>query len=339
MIVERTIIAIPMGDAAGIGPEITVKSLAKNELYDMCKPLVIGDASIIRKAIEVTGVELGVNTVKTPSEGVFTFGTIDVLDLANIDIETWQPGEVQAQCGQAAFEYIEHAVNLAMNGEVAAIATTPINKESLKAAEVPYIGHTEILEDLGNAPDPLTMFQVRGMRIFFLTRHVSVKEAISQMTKKRVHDYLIRCDKALQRLGVKERKFAVAGLNPHSGEGGLFGREEMDEITPGIEAARASGIDAFGPVPADSVFFQALNGKYDAVLSLYHDQGHIAAKMTDFHRTISITNGLPFLRTSVDHGTAFDIAWKNVASSVSMEECIKLAAEYAPKFTSESLKA
>ncbi len=334
---ERKIIAIPMGDAAGIGPEITVKSLAKEEIYNMCYPLVVGDAEVIEKAIGVTEVGLKVNVVASPAEGKYEFGTIDVLDMDNIDINELQPGEVQAQCGQASFDYIEKSVKLAMDGEVAALATTPINKESLKAAKVPYIGHTEMLEELGNAPDPLTMFQVNGMRIFFLTRHVSVKEAISQMTKERVHDYLIRCDQALQRLGVENRKLAVAGLNPHSGEGGLFGREEIDEIAPGIEAAKKDGIDAYGPVPADSVFFQALNGKYDAVLSLYHDQGHIAAKMTDFHRTISITNGLPFLRTSVDHGTAFDIAWKNIAASVSMEECIKLAAEYAPKFTRESL--
>ncbi|WP_033542534.1 4-hydroxythreonine-4-phosphate dehydrogenase PdxA [Planococcus sp. CAU13] len=333
----REIIAIPMGDAAGIGPEITVKSLAKEEIYAMCKPLVVGDANILRKAIEVTGVDLTVNTVESPAAGAYKFGTIDVLDLANIDMDAFAPGEVSGQNGRAAFEYIERSVKLAMDGEVKALATTPINKESLQAGKVPYIGHTEMLEDLGGAPDPLTMFQVNGLRIFFLTRHVSVKEAISQMTAERVHDYLIRCDLALQRLGVESRKLAVAGLNPHSGEGGLFGNEEIDEIKPGIESAKAAGIDAYGPVPADSVFFQALNGKYDAVLSLYHDQGHIAAKMTDFHRTISITNGLPFLRTSVDHGTAFDIAWKNIASSVSMEECIKLAAEYAPKFTAESL--
>ncbi|MFZ0577533.1 MAG: 4-hydroxythreonine-4-phosphate dehydrogenase PdxA [Psychrobacillus psychrotolerans] len=337
MTTVREIIAIPMGDAAGIGPEITVKSLAKEELYTMCKPLVVGDANILRKAIEVTGVNLKVRVVSSPAEGSYEFGTIDVMDLANINMEDFVPGEVSAQNGQAAFEFIKRSVELAMAGEVKAIATTPINKESLKAAKVPYIGHTEMLEDLGGAPDPLTMFQVKGMRIFFLTRHVSVAEAITQMTKERVRDYLNRCDKALQRLGVESRKLAVAGLNPHSGEGGLFGMEEVEEIKPGVELAKADGIDAYGPVPADSVFFQALNGKYDAVLSLYHDQGHIAAKMTDFHRTISITNGLPFLRTSVDHGTAFDIAWKNIASEVSMYECIKLAAEYAPKFTRESL--
>ncbi|MFJ7826327.1 4-hydroxythreonine-4-phosphate dehydrogenase PdxA [Psychrobacillus sp. NPDC096623] len=337
MTTVREIIAIPMGDAAGIGPEITVKSLAKEELYTMCKPLVVGDANIIRKAIEVTEVNLKVNVVTSPAEGSYEFGTIDVIDLANISIDNFEPGQVSAENGQAAFEFIKRSVELAMAGEVKAIATTPINKESLKAANVPYIGHTEMLEDLGGAPDPLTMFQVNGMRIFFLTRHVSVAEAITQMTKERVRDYLNRCDKALQRLGVENRKLAVAGLNPHAGEGGLFGMEEVEEIKPGVELAKADGIDAYGPVPADSVFFQALNGKYDAVLSLYHDQGHIAAKMTDFHRTISITNGLPFLRTSVDHGTAFDIAWKNIASEVSMYECIKLAAEYAPKFTRESL--
>ncbi|WP_298471783.1 4-hydroxythreonine-4-phosphate dehydrogenase PdxA [uncultured Psychrobacillus sp.] len=333
----REIIAIPMGDAAGIGPEITVKSLAKEEIYSMCKPLVVGDAKIIRKAIEVTGVDLEINIVTSPSEGSYEYGVIDILDLNNIDLEQFKPGQVSAQNGQAAFEFIKKSVELAMTGEVKALATTPINKESLKAANVPYIGHTEMLEDLGGAPDPLTMFQVNGMRIFFLTRHLSVADAIKQMTKERVRDYLNRCDQALQRLGVESRKLAVAGLNPHAGEGGLFGMEEVNEIKPGVELAKADGIDAYGPVPADSVFFQALNGKYDAVLSLYHDQGHIAAKMTDFHRTISITNGLPFLRTSVDHGTAFDIAWNNIASEVSMYECIKLAAEYAPKFTRESL--
>lgn len=334
---KREIIAIPMGDPAGIGPEITAKSLANKEIYNMCQPVVVGDAEVFKKAIEIVEKDLEVNIIPKPSEGKYEFGTVDFIDLRNINIDELVYGEVQAQCGKAAFEYITTSVDLAMNEEVKAIATTPINKESLQAANVPYIGHTEMLEDLTNTNDPLTMFQVRGMRIFFLTRHLSLKDAINQMTKERVRDYLIRCDKALQRLGVENRKFAVAGLNPHSGENGLFGREEVDEIGPGIEAAVEQGIDAVGPVPADSVFFQALNGKYDAVLSLYHDQGHIAAKMTDFHRTISITNDLPFLRTSVDHGTAFDIAGKNIASSVSMEECIKLAAQYAPKFTKESL--
>ncbi|PAD34735.1 4-hydroxythreonine-4-phosphate dehydrogenase PdxA [Terribacillus saccharophilus] len=334
---ERAIIAIPMGDPAGIGPEITMKSLTKQEIYDVCKPLVIGDTAVIKKAIEIVEANLEVNEVSSPTEGKYELGTVDVINLDNIDIEKLEYGQVSVQGGQGAFEYIKKSVELAMDGQVQALATTPINKESLKAAKVPYIGHTEMLEDLAGTDDPLTMFEVNGMRIFFLTRHLSLKDAIAQMTKERVQDYLIRCDRALQRLGVENRRFAVAGLNPHSGEGGLFGWEEVEQIKPGIELAVKDGIDAVGPVPADSVFFQALNGKYDAVLSLYHDQGHIAAKMTDFHRTVSITNGLPFLRTSVDHGTAFDIAGKNIAESISMEECIKVAAQYAPNFTRTTL--
>ncbi|KHD85278.1 4-hydroxythreonine-4-phosphate dehydrogenase PdxA [Heyndrickxia ginsengihumi] len=331
---DRSIIAIPMGDAAGIGPEITIKALEKKEIYDVCKPVVIGDAAVLKKAIAVVGTNLKIHEIHSPAEGKYELGFVDVINLNNIDVDQLQYGQVSAQCGRGAYEYIQKAVEFAMNGEVKALATTPINKESLKAAGVPYIGHTEMLEALSGAHDPLTMFEVNGLRIFFLTRHLSLKDAIATMKKERVHDYLIRCDQALQRLGVRNRRLAVAGLNPHSGEGGLFGWEEVEEIKPGIEAAVKDGINAVGPVPADSVFFQALNGKYDAVLSLYHDQGHIAAKMTDFHRTISITNGLPFLRTSVDHGTAFDIAGKNIAESTSMEECIKVAAQYAPKFHS-----
>lgn len=326
------IIAIPMGDPAGIGPEITVKALSKEEIYEQCSPLVVGNKDVLENAMHYTGVSLKLNEISDPNEGKYEFGTVDVLSFENIDSEILQMGEVQAQAGQAAFDYIKSSIDLALEGKVSALATTPINKESLRAAKVPFIGHTEMLEELTNSKDPLTMFEVRNMRIFFLTRHLSLKDAINQMTKERVYQYLVRCDEALQRLGVKDRVIAVAGLNPHSGENGLFGREEMDEITPGIEAAVQEGIQAVGPVPADSVFHHALSGRYAAVLSLYHDQGHIAAKMTDFERTISITNGLPFLRTSVDHGTAFDIAGKGIASSVSMEECIKLAGKYSAAF-------
>ncbi len=321
-----------MGDPAGIGPEITVKSLAKREVYESCSPLVVGNKEVLENAMTFTNTNLDIHVISNPYEGKYEFGTIDLISLNNIQIDTLKIGEVQAQAGQAAFDYIKKSIDLALEGEVSALATTPINKESLQAANVPHIGHTEMLESLTNSKDPLTMFEVLNMRIFFLTRHLSLKDAIGQMSKERVHDYLLRCDEALQRLGVENRVIAVAGLNPHSGENGLFGREEIDDITPGIEAALKGGIKAAGPVPADSVFHHALNGKYAAVLSLYHDQGHIAAKMADFERTISITNGLPFLRTSVDHGTAFDIAGKGIASSVSMEECIKLAAKYSETF-------
>ncbi|AOM81531.1 4-hydroxythreonine-4-phosphate dehydrogenase PdxA [Salisediminibacterium beveridgei] len=331
---SNQIIAIPMGDPAGIGPEITVKALAIEEIYDVCSPLVVGHAEILKDAMAFSKVDLKINKINKPAEGKYEFGTIDVISFDNLDLNQLQLGVVQAQAGQASFDYIEHAIKLAMNGEVSALATTPVNKESLQAAGVPFIGHTEMLERLTESNDPLTMFEVRTMRIFFLTRHVSLKEAIGQMTKARVEEYIERCDHALRKLGVEDgkRRIAVAGLNPHSGENGMFGREEVDEIGPGIQAAVDKGFDAVGPVPADSVFHHALNGKYGAVLSLYHDQGHIAAKMTDFERTISITNGLPFLRTSVDHGTALDIAGQGIASSVSMEECIKLAAKYSESF-------
>jgi len=234
--------------------------------------------------------------------------------------------------GKAAFEYIKTVANLALEKKVDAIATTPINKESLKAAEVPYIGHTEILEDLTNSYNPLTMFQVHNLRVFFLTRHVSLRKACDLVTKDSVYEFITRCIEALRVLGIKNPKIAVAGLNPHSGEHGLFGYEEVDEIEPAVKKAKEEGIDVVGPVPADSVFYFGLKGRYDAVLSLYHDQGHIATKMVDFDRTISITNNMPFLRTSVDHGTAFDIAGTGKAGEVSMVEAIKLAALYAPNF-------
>ncbi|WP_099301596.1 4-hydroxythreonine-4-phosphate dehydrogenase PdxA [Bacillus sp. Marseille-P3800] len=326
----KPVIAITMGDPAGIGPEITLGSLNKQEIYDVCTPVVIGNARVLESLFSVKEADFKINKIEKASEAKGEFGTIDLIDFP--DLPEYEFGQVNGKNGEAAFAYIKHAAELCRANEAQAMATAPINKESLKAGNVPYIGHTEMLAGIANIDDPLTMFEVRNMRIFFLTRHLSLKDAIAQMTKERVHDYLVRCDAALQKLGVEKRTFAVAGLNPHSGENGLFGTEEMDEIKPGIELAKESGIDAVGPVPADSVFFQALNGRYDAVLSLYHDQGHIAAKMTDFHRTISITNGLPFLRTSVDHGTAFDIAGQGIASSVSMEESIKLAAKYAPHF-------
>ncbi|QQK78876.1 4-hydroxythreonine-4-phosphate dehydrogenase PdxA [Salicibibacter cibi] len=329
---NKPVIAIPMGDASGVGPEIIAKSVAEDEIQKHCYPLVIGNKNVMEQAIAQTSADLSIMTIAHLEEIQDQSDTLYLIHMDNIDIEQLQKGEVQAQCGQAAFEYIEKAVDLTKEGRTAALATPPINKESLKAAEVPYIGHTEMLGAMAGIDDPLTMFEVHDLRIFFLTRHVSIREAINQMTSDRVYDYLVRCDQALQHLGIENRKIAVAGLNPHSGENGLFGTEEIDEINPGIQRAQEAEIVVEGPVPADSVFYQALNGKYDAVLSLYHDQGHIAAKMTDFEKTISVTNGLPFLRTSVDHGTAFDIAGTGKASAVSMVECIKLAAQYAPYF-------
>ena len=326
------VIGIPMGDPAGIGPEIVVKSLADPEIYAVCKPVVVGERGVMEQALGFCGLDLEMNVVDTAAEGRYEHGVIDLIDLHNVDVAELKIGEIQAMGGQAAFDYIKTVTELALAREVDAIATTPINKESLKVAGVPYIGHTEILEDLTDTHNPLTMFQVHGLRVFFLTRHVSLRQACDLVTEERLFEFIQRCVVALERLGVTGPKLAVSGLNPHSGEHGLFGDEEVREMEPAIERARALGIDVVGPVPADSVFHFGLKGKYDAVLSLYHDQGHIATKMVDFERTIAITNNMPFLRTSVDHGTAFDIAGTGIASEVSMVEAIKLAAVYAPSF-------
>jgi len=328
----KPIIGVPLGDPAGIGPEIVVKSFADPSVYEVCRPLVVGDRKVLEHALRLCRLPLPLHPIEHPREGEYRPGVIDLVDLNNLELSSLRIGEPQALCGKAAYQYIARAVRFAMDRAIDAIATTPINKESLRAARVPHIGHTEILAELAGVRDPLTMFEVRGMRVFFLTRHASLRDACDMVTKARVLDYIIRCTAALARLGVTEGTMAVAGLNPHAGDGGLFGREEIEQVEPAVREAQAKRYRVVGPVPADSVFHFALEGKYNSVLSLYHDQGHIATKTLDFERTIAITNGLPFLRTSVDHGTAFDIAGTGAASAVSMVEAIRLAAKYAPFF-------
>lgn len=328
---NRPKIAIPMGDPAGVGPEIVVKTAVTKEIQDLCDLIIIGDRKVLEKASRICGVNLQIHSIENVEDGNYQEGILNVIDLGNIDLEKMEYGKVQGMCGKAAFEYIKKSVELAMNHEVDAIATTPINKESLRAGKIDYIGHTEILGDLSHSRDPLTMFEVANMRVFFLTRHMSLRNACDAITKERVLEYIQRCTKALKQLGVTG-KMAVAGLNPHSGEHGLFGYEEVEAVSPAVEEAQKLGYDVVGPIGADSVFHQALQGKYQAVLSLYHDQGHIATKTYDFERTIAITLDMPFLRTSVDHGTAFDIAGKGIVSAVSMIEAVRLAAKYAPNF-------
>lgn len=334
---ERSVIGIPMGDPAGIGPEIVLKALKNGKLYDICKPLVIGNAGVLEHIEKIAGSGLKLNVIKEPENGKYVYGVVDVLSIDNVDADKLKYGEIQAEAGKAAYDYIALSAKLAVEGRISAVATTPINKEAIKAAKVNFIGHTEMYADLTGTKDPLTMFQVYNMRVFFLSRHVSLRKACDIVKTDRLTDYLIRCDAALKQLGLDKRLIAVAGLNPHNGEHGLFGDEECAEIEPAIMVVREKGVDAVGPVPADSVFSQALKGKYDAVLSLYHDQGHIATKTVDFEKTISLTIGMPFLRTSVDHGTAFDIAGKGIASSISMEEAIRLAAEYSGMYNKRSL--
>jgi 4-hydroxythreonine-4-phosphate dehydrogenase len=310
----RPIVAITMGDPAGIGPEIVVRALADAKVVALARCVVFGDARVLKRAAAKAGVD-------APG----------VVDLANADPETFEAGRVSALCGQASWEYVQAAARAALAGEADAVATAPLNKEAVAAARVPHTGHTEMLATLTGVGHPVTMFETLGLRVFFLTRHVSLRGAVELVTRARIVDYLGRCAAALSRLGLRGA-IAVAGLNPHCGEHGLFGDEEGREIEPAVAEARAGGLEVEGPVGADSVFHLARTGRYAAVLSLYHDQGHIACKTLDFERTVSLTIGLPFLRTSVDHGTAFDIAWTGEASPVSMREAIGAAARYAKAY-------
>jgi 4-phospho-D-threonate 3-dehydrogenase / 4-phospho-D-erythronate 3-dehydrogenase len=333
LIMRKPIIGVTMGDPAGIGPEIAIKALQEKEFYSKARPFVIGSHEVMELARKQTDIPVVLNRIERVEQGKFTHGFIDVLDLGHIDVQQLKMGEVQKECGEASFLYVKKSAELALSGELDAIVTGPINKEALKAAGVPYIGHTEMYADLMKAEKEMTMFSIENVKIFFLTRHVSSAEACHLVNDK---DFVLRgirqAYEALQTLLQQKPKLAVAALNPHSGEGGLLGMEEIHAIRPAIEAARQEGLDVLGPVPADAVFHFARKDYYDAVLSLYHDQGHIAAKMIDFEKTVSITLGLPILRTSVDHGTAFDIAGKGVASPVSMMEAIKVAIQYSSKY-------
>jgi 4-hydroxythreonine-4-phosphate dehydrogenase len=328
----KPIIAIPMGDPAGIGPEIIVKAMMNKEVHQVARCVVIGDRKVLEDVIRFTGIDLNMKIIRKAEEGEYLQGVLNLIDLDNVDWKEFKIGQVNGMCGRAAYEYIVKSIEMANNKEVAAVATTPINKESLKAGNVDFIGHTEIFGALTGTKDPLTMFEVHGMRVFFLTRHVSLRRACDLVTKDRIKDYVVRCKEVLATLGVTEGTMAIAGLNPHSGEHGLFGDEEVNHVTPAVEELRAEGYDVVGPVGADSVFHLALKGRFNSVLSLYHDQGHIATKTLDFERTIAITGGMPILRTSVDHGTAMDIAGKGIASEVSMVEAILLGAKYSSSF-------
>ena len=327
------LIAIPMGDPAGIGPEIVIKTLADETTQSMARCVIVGSKKVLELAMGYPDMpRLEINAVEDPRDGDYRPGVLNLIDLDNVDMDKFKVGEVSGMCGKAAYEYIAKSIELA-NARIAdAVSTTPINKESLHAGGVNFIGHTEIFGALTGTEDPLTLFEVQNLRVFFLSRHLSLRKACDAVKKDRIIDYVIRCTDALRRLGITEGTMAVAGLNPHCGEHGLFGDEEVNEIFPAVEELQKMGYKVAGPIGADSVFSQALHGKYNSVLSLYHDQGHIATKTLDFERTISITAGMPILRTSVDHGTAFDIAGKGIASAVSMMEAVRLAVKYAPAF-------
>jgi 4-hydroxythreonine-4-phosphate dehydrogenase len=327
--VEKKTIGITMGDPAGIGPEIIVKALLKKEIRKRCTVIVIGDLNVLQHTAKKMRINLKFEPLVHFKAAHKFEDTIGIVDLQNIQLNALQLGTISQDAGKASLEYLERAVQHAMNGELDALVTAPINKESIHLAGSKHIGHTELIGALTKTEDPLTMFWVRGVRIFFLTRHLPLSQAIEMITQERIVGVCLRIDELLKKMRIINPHIAIAALNPHASDGGLVGTEETRILQPAIAELQGRNITVSGPIPADSIFFQALSGKYDAVLSLYHDQGHIAAKSIDFYGTVSVTLGLPFIRTSVDHGTAFNITGKGIAESRSLEEAIKVAVELA----------
>ncbi len=325
-------LAIPMGDPAGIGPEILLKTLVGAS--ESLQVVVVGSSPLFAKCardLHLPGAfEAVVNSLASlqvaQQEGK---GRI-LYEVGGVDLAQFAYGEVSAMCGKVAYESIKMCVSLVSEGYCRAIVTPPLHKEALQAANIPHIGHTEILAHLTGSKEAVTMFDTLGMKIFFHSRHLSLSDACKAVTKESLLKTILQCESISISNSVfdKSLPMAVAGLNPHCGEHGLFGNEEALAIEPAIAEARARGVNVVGPIGADSVFHQTKEGKYSSAISLYHDQGHIAAKTLDFHQTISITWGLPFLRTSVDHGTAFDIAGKGIADNRGMARAIQVASEY-----------
>ena len=326
---DRPIVAITMGDAAGIGPEIIIKALSHASVYDCCRPLVVGDISVMERARAILGLSLELHAVAEPTEACFVLPTIDVLDLHNVDWSQVQPGTVCAEAGRAAVEYVVRATELALADEAQAIATAPLNKEAIQLGGCRFIDHTGILTAKTGSSRVTTMLVTGLLRTVHVTRHVPLRAVAPLITVERVLETIKVTDEGLRALGIGRPRLAVAALNPHGGEGGLLGDEETAAIAPAVKSARSEGIDAHGPFPADSIFTRALRGEFDAVVAMYHDQGHIPIKVHGLEESVAVTLGLSVVRTSVDHGTAFDIAWQGIADARSMIEAIKLAAQLA----------
>ena len=331
---DRPVLGITIGDPASIGPEIALKALNNQEIYSVSRPVLIGDLRLLEAVCTQLNIHTKLLVLESPRLARGQRGIVEIIDMRNIDLSQLRVGSISGTSGRASVEYIQLAVSLAIRNEIDAMVTGPINKKSINLAGSRFIGHTEMIADLCGAKEPLTMFWVRGAKIFFLTRHLSLVEAVKAVTKDSIVSTMLAIIKELERIGINKPVIAVAALNPHAGDEGLIGCEEQKEIVPAIEELRKRGLNVIGPVPADSVFHNVLMSKYDAVLSLYHDQGHIASKTVDFYGTVSVTLGLPFIRTSVDHGTAFDIAGKGLANCRSMEEAILAAAKLASKASS-----
>jgi 4-hydroxythreonine-4-phosphate dehydrogenase len=334
---QRPLLAITMGDPGGIGPEICAKALNVDDVYRVCRPLIVGDAAIIEDALRFCGFRQTVRTVELAAQAGQHSGTVDVLDLKNMPLERLKLKQVTPEQGKASFEYVIKAIELAMQGAVDGTVTGPINKASVNAAGLHYAGQTEIYAERTGTTDYAMMLVDDGFRVIHVSTHLSLRQACDAVRKERVLKVIELAHVAVQALCDGRARLAVAGLNPHCGEDGLFGTEDDVEVAPAVRAARAKGIDVTGPIPADTVFSKMRGGQYDAVVAMYHDQGHIPTKLLGFRYDehtglwsnlsgVNVTLGLPIIRTSVDHGTAFDKAGEGKANAQSMVDAIKLAA-------------
>jgi 4-phospho-D-threonate 3-dehydrogenase / 4-phospho-D-erythronate 3-dehydrogenase len=328
---SRPIIGITMGDGAGVGPEIIMKALSDTAIYDNCRPFVIGDAKLLERANGIVNAGLTVHTISSVEEAKFVPGTVECIDL-NLLPADLPFGEVSAQAGDAAFRYLEKAIELANEGQIDAICTAPLNKEALHKGGHIYPGHTEILAELTNTKDFSMMLSAPKLKVIHVTTHVGILDAVKMINPERVYKVIRLAHDTLQKAGYAEPKIAVCGINPHAGENGLFGYGEEDQkVVPAVEKAQGEGINVVGPLPADTLFFRTTRGDFDIVVAMYHDQGHGPVKVLGLEAGVNITVGLPIIRTSVDHGTAFDIAGKGIADSLSMKEAIRQAIDLAPK--------
>ncbi len=326
---SEPVIAITMGDGAGVGPEIIMKLFSDEEIFEGSRPLVIGDAKRLRQADEIVSSDLKVNALTDPGDAVYRPGTVDCLDLDLLP-EDLPWGELSSEAGDAAYRYIACAVELATSGRVDAICTAPLNKEALHGAGHKFPGHTELLAELTNTEEVSMMLIAPQLKVIHVTTHIGLIDAIERIEPGLVYRTIRRGNEALTAALGGPPRIAVCGINPHAGEHGLFGRgEEEEKIQPAVERAAGEEIDVLGPLPADTTFFRAVRGDFDLVVAMYHDQGHGPIKALGVDAGVNVTVGLPVIRTSVDHGTAFDIAGKGIAEEASMREALRQAVELA----------
>lgn len=327
---KKPIIGITMGDAAGVGPEIIVKALQHKELYERSHPIVIGDAKMLKRAAELLNMTITIKEVDSNKDLTTKYGEIACYDL-NMLKKDLAFGKVSPEAGHAAFEYLRTAIELANEGKIAAICTAPLNKEALHKGGHVYPGHTEILAELTDTKDFSMMLSSPKLKVIHVTTHVGIIDAVNMINPDRVYNVIRLAYETLTKSGIDHPKIGVCGINPHAGENGLFGYgEEEEKIIPAIKRAVEVGINVEGPLPADTLFFRAQRGDFDIVVAMYHDQGHGPIKVLGLETGVNITIGLPIIRTSVDHGTAFDIAGKGIADEGSLLEALRQAIELAP---------